>query len=133
MPSISSPAADTAARLERLEYLANLLDSRFTLPGTGFRFGWDSLLGLVPGLGDLVTVGPAAWTLVEAWRLGARKRVLARMGVNTAADLVVGSIPLLGDLFDAAFKSNRRNVALLRHELTRPGPDTRREVRHVRA
>jgi hypothetical protein len=104
--------------------LADGLDSRYKIPGLPVRFGWDSILGLVPGLGDLVTTIPAAIFLVEGWRLGARKRVLARMGVNSALDLTLGGVPLLGDIFDVYFKANRRNLALLEAELAGTIPPT---------
>ncbi len=119
MLSTSLPAAERAARLARLERLADSLDRAFRVPVLGLRVGWDGLLGLVPGIGDALTFAPAAFIVVEAHRLGARKRVLARMSLNTVVDTVIGGIPLLGDLFDIGFKSNRRNVALLRDELHR--------------
>lgn len=109
--------ADRDRRLERLERMANTLDTKFRLPVFGIPVGWDSILGLIPGLGDLVTVGPGAWMIVEGHRLGARKRVLGRMAVNTGIDTVLGGIPVIGDAFDLFFKSHRRNIALLRREL----------------
>lgn len=124
MPSTSLPAdsrdpAEVSARIARLEKLAWWLDSGFRVPGTALRFGWDSIIGLVPGIGDLLTALPGLWILTEARALGARKRVLARMALNTGADVVLGSVPLIGDLADVAIKANRRNVALLRAEMTR--------------
>lgn len=110
--------ADLERRLGRLERMANTLDTKFRLPVLGIPVGWDSILGLIPGVGDLVTVGPGAWMIVEGQRLGARKRVLARMAANTGVDAVLGGIPVLGDAFDLFFKSHRRNVAILRRELT---------------
>jgi len=104
-------------RLAELDRLATLLDSRFRVPVLGFRLGWDSLLGLIPGVGDAATLAPAAWLIWRGHRMGARRRTLARMAVNTGIDTVVGGIPVIGDLFDIAFKSNRRNVDLLRSEL----------------
>lgn len=95
--------------------MARLLDSRFSL--FGIRFGWDPILGLIPGLGDLAAAVPAAVMIAEAARMGVRKRILMRMVANTGIDVVVGGIPLIGDAFDIAFKSNRRNIALLRAEL----------------
>ncbi len=109
--------ADRERRLARLERMANTLDTKFRLPLVGIPVGWDSILGLVPGIGDLVTVGPGAWTIIEGHRLGARKRALARMTLNTGIDAVLGGIPLIGDAFDVFFKSHRRNVALLRRDL----------------
>lgn len=104
-------------RMDRLEKLSTALDSRFTLPGTGIKFGWDGLLGLVPGLGDVVTIGPAVFMLSEAYQMGVRKRVLLQMAMNTGLDLAVGTVPILGDIFDFAFKGNRRNFALLKKDI----------------
>ena len=106
-------------QLERIRVLATLMDNAFRVPGTSFRFGWDSILGLIPGVGDVATGIASASIIGYAIRLGVRKGVLARMLANLAVDVTIGAIPLLGDLFDAAFKSNVRNVALLEHELAR--------------
>lgn len=81
------------------------------------RFGWDFLLGLIPGLGDVITIVPAGYLLYEAYRLGARRRTMAKMVLNSALDLTLGAVPVAGDLFDMFFKANIRNVALLRREL----------------
>ncbi|MEM9796580.1 MAG: DUF4112 domain-containing protein [Pseudomonadota bacterium] len=105
------------ARLSRLERLAHNLDSRYRIPGTRIRFGWDAVLGLVPGLGDIATLGPAGFILLEAQRLGAPRSVLARMAVNSGIDWLLGSVPVVGDLLDVGLKANRRNVALLRRHL----------------
>lgn len=113
----ADPAARRAADLARVDRIASLLDTKFRIPGTGVRFGWDFILGLVPGLGDLVTLGPGAFLVYEAWRMGARRRTLTRMAVNTGLDFVLGGVPVLGDLFDLFFKANRRNAVLLRREV----------------
>ncbi len=81
--------------------------------------GWDSILGLVPGVGDTITVVPAALMINTGYQAGIRKRALGRMIWNTGLDLAVGSIPLVGDIFDVAFKSHRKNVEVLRAELDR--------------
>lgn len=116
MPSTSSHVADRQRRIARLDRLADQLDSRFSL--FGIRFGWDSILGLIPGVGDAATALPGAYMIHQGYRMGARKRVLARMGVNTGIDMLIGGIPLVGDLFDVAFKANRRNIALLKKEVS---------------
>lgn len=108
---------DARAEIERLERLADLMDSRFYIPGTPLRFGLDSVLGLVPGVGDAATALPAAYLIHRAQQLGVPQPVLARMVANLGIDLVLGSIPLVGDLFDLGFKSNRKNVALLRRHV----------------
>jgi hypothetical protein len=104
----------TKADLDRIDRLARALDAKFRLPGTNWRFGWDGLVGLVPGVGDLLTVAPSVWMILEGRRLGVPAGVLARMAANTAVDFGLGSVPILGDLFDIAFKANLRNAALLR-------------------
>lgn len=105
------------ARLHRLDRMARAMDTRYGIPGTSIRFGWDSILGLVPGVGDLAAAIPSAIILYEGVRMGARRRVLAQIGTNMAIDLVIGGVPVLGDAFDLFFKSHRRNMALLRAEV----------------
>ena len=106
---------DRGRRIARLNRMADLLDTRFSI--LGLRFGWDSIVGLGPGLGDAITAIPGIYVIYEAARLGARRRVLARMALNTGLDMTLGSVPLLGDAFDLLFKSHRRNVALLMRDL----------------
>lgn len=105
-----------------MDGLAHQLDSRFRIPLTRIRFGWDAILGLVPGLGDIATLGPAAFILLEAHRMGAPRGVKLRMGANIALDWLVGTLPLIGDLADIGLKANRRNVALLRTHFGLPEP-----------
>lgn len=105
------------AELAHLDRLSTLLDTAFRIPGTSIRFGWDSLLGLAPGVGDIVTMGPAIYLIYRGRRMGARRRTLVRMGLNAGIDLLVGAAPVVGDIFDLAFKANKRNVALLRGDL----------------
>lgn len=105
--------------LRDLESLAGWLDSRFRMPGTNIRFGLDSIIGLVPGIGDGLSAIPSGYILVRAHRLGASKTVLALMGLNALIDFVIGVVPVVGDLFDVGFRANRRNVALLRAHFER--------------
>lgn len=107
-------------RIERLHGLARILDSAFVVPGTGFRFGLDAIIGLIPGFGDLVGAGLSGYILLEAARIGVPKSVLLRMGWNVAVETVVGAVPFLGDLFDAAYKANNRNIRLLDRYLGEP-------------
>lgn len=100
--------------LRRIEKMADALDSKFKLPGTKIRFGWDSIVGLVPVVGDTITVLPQVYLIYEARRLKLGNLVIARMFLNIFIDWLVGSIPLLGDLFDLAFKSNRKNAELVK-------------------
>jgi len=101
-------------RIEHLDRLATLLDTAFVIPGTNIRFGADALIGLAPGIGDSVTTALAAYIVYEAHRLGVSRRVLIRMIGNVAIDGIVGAVPVFGDLFDVAFRANRRNVRILR-------------------
>ncbi len=128
-------------RLDRLDRLAHRLDSAFRIPGTRIRLGYDSLLGLVPGIGDVASVAPAAYIVLESQRMGVPTSLLVRQAANIGIDALVGSVPLVGDLFDVGYKANRRNVALLRRHLEgrhgasegprvdpQPGPE--RDLRH---
>ncbi|KAB1075524.1 DUF4112 domain-containing protein [Methylobacterium planeticum] len=117
------PFADMSreASLARLEKLAHLLDSAFLIPGTNRRVGIDAVLGLVPIVGDFAGMLMSSYIVYEAKRLGVPRWLLARMALNVAFDGMVGVVPLAGDLFDAAFKANRRNVRLLRRHLERTG------------
>ena len=108
--------------LQRLRDLARLLDSQFQIPGTSFRVGWDSLIGLIPGIGDAVTGVISAGIIARAAQLGVPRSVLMRMGANVAVDVVVGAVPLLGDLFDMAWKANKRNVRILERYFDRVQP-----------
>ena len=80
-----------------------------------------AVIGLIPGVGDVASTAMAAWVVAEAARLGAPKRLLARMGLNVAIDFLLGAVPLVGDLADIAFKANLRNVDLLERHLSRTG------------
>ena len=106
--------ASDESRLRRLDKLAQLLDTALSIPGTRFRIGLDGLLGLVPGVGDTLGAVFSAYIIFEAARLGFPKGILLRMSGNVAIETVVGAVPILGDIFDIAWKANVRNVALLR-------------------
>lgn len=102
------------SRLGRLDKLARLLDTALPIPGTRFRIGLDGLLGLIPGVGDTIGAVFSAYIILEAARLGFPKGTLLRMIGNVAVETVVGAVPILGDVFDIAWKANVRNLALLR-------------------
>jgi hypothetical protein len=119
--TVTTAGVDAERALRRLEKLGSLLDSRFRLPG-GFRFGLDPLIGLVPGVGDAASAIVALYIVLEAWRLGASRGTLARMLLNVGLDFGVGVIPVVGDVADFVFKSNRRNLDLLRRHLGRGAP-----------
>lgn len=101
--------------------LADWLDTRFVIPGTTLRFGFDSLLGLFPGVGDGLSALMGLYILSRARDLGAPPLLLARMGANIALDAILGSVPLVGDIFDFAFRSNTKNVRLLLDHLEKQG------------
>jgi hypothetical protein len=106
---------------ERLNWLAWLLDSSIPIPGTRLTIGLDALIGLFPVLGDAVGVVLSSYIVREAAALGAPRSILARMAFNVALEGLIGVIPLAGDVFDAAFKANQRNVRLLNAWLDAPG------------
>jgi hypothetical protein len=111
---------DMTSQRERLRRLAWLLDSSIGVPGTRFTFGLDALLGLIPFAGDALGVVLSGYILLQAARLGAPRPLLWRMAANVAVEGLVGAVPLAGDLFDAAWKANQKNVRLLEEHLDRP-------------
>lgn len=112
-----------AQRLGLLRRVARLLDSAVPVPGTSFRFGLDPILGLVPGLGDIVSPLFTVGIIWQARDLGIPRVVMMRMIINVALDTLVGLVPILGDLFDFAWKSNNKNLALLeQHAYEERGP-----------
>ena len=106
--------ASVEERLVRLERLATLMDAALVVPGTNIRFGADAVIGLIPGAGDLVSAAISSLIVLEARRMGAPGHLVARMVGNIAIDGAVGTVPVLGDIFDVAFRANQRNVRLLR-------------------
>jgi len=115
--------------LERLRAIARLFDQAFAVPGTSWRFGVDALFGLIPGLGDLAGAVVGVYALQVARRLRAPAAIQLHMLANIALDALVGTIPVLGDLFDFAFKAQTRNLALLDAWVDTPHETTRRSVR----
>lgn len=108
-----------ASELAELRHLSNLLDSKYRLPG-GFRVGWDGLLGLIPGIGDIATSMISFYIIVRAAALGCPPVVLARMGLNVLIDNVFDAIPIVGQIFDFFWKANNKNMALLEAHLRTP-------------
>ncbi len=122
---------DGVARLKQLEAR---LDRQFSIMGV--KFGYDGLIGLVPGVGDLITGALGLYLIFEARRLGAQRWTMVRMLMNWGIDFTIGAIPLVGDLFDFAFKSNSRNIRLLISDLERRATQLRevnRETQQLRA
>jgi len=109
--------SDQQLALERLERLAYFLDASLDVPFTNFRIGIDSLIGLIPGIGDAASGLISLAIIYRGWRLGVSFPVVVRMLLNLLLDVVVGTIPVAGDLFDMAFKANLRNVDLIRNNL----------------
>jgi uncharacterized protein DUF4112 len=111
--------------LETLKALAHLMDDAVPLPGTRFRIGLDALIGLIPGIGDVAGGVTTAYALVVAQRIGAPPSVLLRIVWNVVIDTVLGSIPFVGDVFDAGFRANRRNAELLERYALSPAKTRR--------
>lgn len=109
--------ADHSDEIKRLGRLCHLMDNAYQLPGTNVRLGLDSAIGLIPGIGDAATAGVSVYMVYRARQLGVRKRTVVRMLGNIAIDTLIGTVPLVGDLFDAAWKANTRNLQLLKEEL----------------
>ena len=117
-PDTGAPITTVRSKeLEEVERLARLMDTAFRVPVIGYRIGLDGLLGLVPGIGDVATLLPAGYILYKARKMGVPNDVFLKMCANTGFDAALGSVPLLGDLFDVVFKANKRNVELLRQHL----------------
>jgi hypothetical protein len=112
---VTSPTRDPA--LDRVRAIARVLDTAIGIPGTKMRFGLDPILGLIPGLGDVAGAALSGYIVLTGIRLGAPRSVVVRMIGNVALDTLLGSVPVLGDLFDASWKSNQKNVALLERHM----------------
>jgi hypothetical protein len=108
---------DVPSRIRRVRVLAKLLDNSISIPGTSWKFGFDAIIGLVPGIGDMLGAILSGYIVLEAARAKVPSLTLARMLVNVGIDAVLGSIPAAGDVFDAVWKANLKNVALLEHHL----------------
>ena len=136
-PSIPSSPGNTDGKIRRrgpfsfddesLDLLSHVLDDWFRIPGTSIRFGIDGIIGLVPGIGDILTGLASCIIVLAAWMRGVPYITLVRMLLNLAIDVLIGAIPLLGDAFDIAWKANRRNYALLTRHLAEPRRHTWRD------
>jgi hypothetical protein len=125
IPEPNEPVHPEYARiLDEIDRLAENLDRRFRIPLTNIRFGWDPVIGFVPIAGDLVTAALAIKIILAARRLGADKSLIRRMAANSATDIAVGLVPVIGTLFDIFYRSNVRNVESLKDEIRqrRNGP-----------
>jgi uncharacterized membrane protein len=117
MRKLAAPTRGDALR--RMEALAKLLDAAFVLPGTQRKIGIDAIIGLVPGIGDVVTTVLSAYIIWEARNLGVPRWIIGRMLANLALHASIGAIPVAGDAFDAVFQVNLRNMRLVRKHLDR--------------
>src|SRR5690606_16666538 len=105
---------DNARNLQWIERIAHLLDSRFTIPGTSIRFGLDPIFSLFPVIGDLITYMISGALIYTMRQQGASRKVVIKMIINSTLDAVIGTIPLVGTVFDVFYRSNDRNVRLLK-------------------
>ena len=115
------PPVEQQARLKRLRRLAWLIDAAMRIPGTRFRFGLNSLIGLPPAIGDLTLVAVSLYFVYQASRFGLPRDKLHRMLGNVAIEALLGAVPVLGDLLDVVFKANLRNLAILEEHLSEQG------------
>jgi Domain of unknown function (DUF4112) len=116
MFQVTRIAAPSSA-VRRMQTVANILDTAFVIPGTKQRVGIDAIIGLIPGAGDVVTTILSSYIIWEARNLGVPRAALARMLANLGIHAVVGSLPVIGDLFDAFFRVNQRNMKIVRSQL----------------
>jgi hypothetical protein len=121
MPGLGRDPASIRRRIEAMEAV---LEGLFVIPGTNRRVGLDSLVGLVPVVGDLATAAMGAWIVWEARNLGMSKWQLTRMAGNVGLDTLVGAIPFAGDIFDFLYKSNTKNLRIIRKHLDKHHPST---------
>jgi hypothetical protein len=120
------PESVDRAAIERMRVVATILDDSIRVPGTSYRVGLDPILGIAPAAGDLISGALSMYIVLESARLGVSYLTLVRMLGNISLDIVGGSIPLVGDLFDAAWKANKRNFELVLEDLMTREPPTRR-------
>lgn len=115
---------DPASVRKRIEAMEALLEGLFVVPGTNRRVGLDTLVGLIPVVGDFATAAMGAWIVWEARNLGMSKWQLTRMAANVGFDTLIGAIPFAGDIFDFFYKSNTKNLRIIRKHLDRHHPST---------
>ncbi|WP_084384911.1 DUF4112 domain-containing protein [Novosphingobium naphthalenivorans] len=116
---------DPVSIRRRVEAMEHVLERAFTLPGTNRQFGLDALIGLVPVAGDVIAAAMGLYLVWEARNLGMSKWQLARMTANVGFDTLVGAVPVAGDLFDFLYRSNSRNLKIIRKHLDKHHPHTR--------
>jgi hypothetical protein len=122
--TIPGLGTDPQSIRRRIEAMEALLEGLFVVPGTRYRVGLDSIIGLVPIVGDLITASMGAWIVWEARNLGMSKLQITRMAANVGIDTLIGAIPFVGDAFDFFYKSNSKNLKIIRKHLDRHHPGT---------
>ena len=122
IPDVIEPDEKLPRDLVALRRFAHLMDAAFEIPGTRMRVGLDAIIGLIPGIGDVAGAVMSAWIIVGGVRHRVPLRVLARMVLNVAVDLIFGSVPLAGDVFDFLFEENVKNMRLLEKHRDRRRP-----------
>jgi len=126
-PEVLSPRLKRGGKAfddENLDLLSHVLDDFIRIPGTSIRFGLDGIVGFIPGVGDLIGGIASCIIIIAAWVRGVSYATVARMVANVAIEVVVGSVPVLGDMFDIAWRANRRNYALLTGSVYEPRKHT---------
>ena len=126
-PEILSPRLKRGSKAfddENLDLLSHLLDDFIKIPGVPIRFGLDGIVGVIPGIGDIIGGIASCIIIIAAWARGISYVTVARMVTNVAIEVVVGSIPIFGDMFDIAWRANRRNYALLVASVEEPRKHT---------
>lgn len=119
--------SDRLKTLNRIRRISRLMDTAIGIPGTKFRIGLDPIVGLLPGAGDLLTTGLSVYVLFLAARFQLPGTLMRSMVLNVALETVLGSVPLVGDVFDAFFKANIRNLAILEQHLQDNSPELQAE------
>ena len=119
-PSSQSLSLADEASNQHLNYIATLLDDRFSIPGTRIRFGLDALIGWIPGIGDALAAAASLVIVVAAWKRGVSRITMLRMMMNISIEASIGAIPLIGDFVHVAWKANRRNYNLLLRDQREP-------------
>ena len=128
--SVGDQLTEQAAVRARINRLSRLMDTAIPLPG-GYRIGWDGIIGLIPGIGDVAGMLVSLYIVAGAKRSGASGATLIRMLLNVGIEALIGAVPVIGDLFDMAFKANIRNMKLLNQQLDQPTAISRRSKRQL--
>jgi Domain of unknown function (DUF4112) len=126
---VNEPHVSHAPRLKRMRQLSQLLDGAIVIPGTKQRIGLDPLLGLIPGGGDTVSAALSGYIIIEAARMGLPRPALMQMVMNLVIDTVVGSVPVVGDIFDVVSKANLRNMQIVESHAKLPSPSANKTDR----